>query len=239
MIALNSSNRRDSVKTSRPRRPVRDIPINTRHVTGHVSWRESEPVPYESPLERDFVLRQEFSLAVSSVLSQPCKIPFVTHSGRHAEYTPDYLVTYAVSDIALGWEPPPLLVEVKSKKDWQENWREWSPKWKAARRYAAEHGWRFKIMDEDRIRTSALDNIAFLKEYRDLDVEREDSDAIVADVRDRGAVKVDYVLAKHFPGLYRARGIAHIWHLIARRRLDCDAGGDLGEMTEVWVPHGR
>lgn len=239
MMALNSSNRRDGVKTSRPRRPVRDIPINTRHVTGHVSWRESQPIPYESPLERDFVLRQEFSLTVSSVLSQPCKIPFVTHSGRHEEYTPDYLVTYAVSDIALGWEPPPLLVEVKSKKDWQENWREWSPKWKAARRYAAEQGWRFKIMDEDRIRTSALDNIAFLKEYRDLDVEREDSDAIVADVRDRGAVKVDYVLATHFPGLYRARGIAHIWHLIARRRLDCDVGRDLGDMTEVWVPHGR
>ena len=236
---MSSSNRRDAVKNSRPRKSVRDIPINARHVTGHVSWRESEPVPYESPLERDFVLRQEFSLAVSSVLSQPCKIPFVTYSGRHAEYTPDYLVTYTVSDIALGWEPPPLLVEVKSKEDWQANWREWSPKWKAARRYAAERGWRFKIMDEDRIRTSALDNIAFLKEYRDLDVEREDSDSIVADVKELGAVKVDYVLAKHFPGLYRARGIAHVWHLIARRRLDCDVSRDLGEMTEVWVPHGH
>ena len=239
MIALNSSNRRDGGKTSRPTKSVRKIPINVRHVTGHVSWRETEPIPYESPLERDFVLRQEFSLAVSSVLSQPCKIPFVTHSGRHAEYTPDYLVTYTVADTALGWEPPPMLVEVKSKKDWQENWREWSPKWKAARRYAAEHGWRFKIMDEDRIRTSALKNIAFLKEYRDLDVDREDSDAIVADVRAKGAVKVDYVLAKHFPALYQARGIAHIWHLIARRRLDCDVGMDLNDMTEVWVPYGR
>lgn len=239
MMALNSSNRRDVGKTSRPKRPVRDIPINTRHVTGHVSWRESEPIPYESTLERDFVLRQEFSLAVSHVLSQPCKIPFVTHSGRRAEYTPDYLVTYAVSDIALGWEPPPLLVEVKSKEDWKKNWREWSPKWKAARRHAAEHGWRFKIMDEDRIRTSALINIAFLKEYRDLDVDREDSDAIVEDVKARGAVNVDYLLAKHFPGLYRARGIAHIWHLIARRRLDCDVGRDLSDLTEVWVPHGR
>eukprot|EP01030_Chromulinospumella_sphaerica_P000028 gene28-33_t len=90
-------------------------------------------------------------------------------------------------------------------------------------------------MDEDRIRTSALDNIVFLKEYRDLDVEREDSDSIVADVRELGAVRVDYVLAKHFPGLYRARGIAHVWHLIARRRLDCDVGRDLGELTEVWT----
>lgn len=238
MAAFNSSNRRVGGIGLRPKRSVRDIPINTRHVTGHVSWRESEPIPYESPLERDFVLRQEFSLGVSSVLSQPCKIPFVTHSGRNAVYTPDYLVTYTVSDLALGWEPPPLLVEVKCKEDWQENWRAWSPKWKAARRYAAEHGWRFKIMDEDRIRTPALDNIAFLKEYRDLDVDQEDSDAIVADVKALGAAKVDYVLAKHFPGLYRSRGIAHIWHLIARRRLDCDVGEQLGDMTEVWAPHG-
>ena len=238
-MAEISSIRRDGGRKPRPRRPVRDIPINARHVTGHVSWRETEPIPFESPLERDFVLRQEFSLAVSFVLSQPCQIPFVTHSGRHSEYTPDYLVTYTVADVALGWEPPPLLVEVKPKKDWQEKWREWSPKWKAARRYAAEHGWRFKVMDEDRIRTSALYNIAFLKEYRDLDVDREDSDSIVADVKALGAVKVDYVLAKHFPGLYRARGIAHIWHLIARRRLDFDIGGDLDDMTEVWVPHGR
>lgn len=239
MMAVNSLNRRDARITSRPRRPVRDIPINSRHVTGHVSWRESEPIPYESPLERDFVLRQEFSLVVSHVLSQPCCVPFVTHSGRRAEYTPDYLVSYAVSDIALGWEPPSLLVEVKSKTDWQKHWREWSPKWKAARRYAAEHGWRFTIMDEDRIRTPALANIAFLKEYRDLDVDHEDSDAIVEDVKAHSAVKVDYLLAKHFPGLYRARGIAHIWHLIARRRLDCDVGRELSDLTEVWVPHGR
>lgn len=239
MVATNSSIKRDERQSSLPIRPVRKIPVNTRHVTGHVSWRGTEPVPYESPLERDFVLRQEFSLGVSSVLSQPCKIPFVTHSGRQAEYTPDYLVTYTVSDAALGWEPPPLLVEVKSKEEWQENWRKWSPKWKAARRHAAEHGWRFKVMDEDRIRTPALSNISFLKEYRDLDVDREDSDAIVADVRALGSATVDYVLARHFPGLYRAQGIAHVWHLIARRRLDCDVGGELTDMTEVWVPYGR
>jgi hypothetical protein len=75
-----------------------------------------------------------------------------------------------------------------------------------------------------------------LTDYRDWDFEREDSDAIVADVRSRDAVVVDYILAKHFPGLYRPQGIAHIWHLIACRRLDCDVSEELGYMTEVWVP---
>ncbi|MDP4078523.1 TnsA endonuclease N-terminal domain-containing protein [Acidovorax sp. A1169] len=176
---------------------------------------------------------------MSSVLAQPCSIPFVTHSGRNETYTPDYLVTYAVADIAAGWEPSPLLVEVKSKEDWKLNWREWSPKWKAARRYAAEQGWRFKVMDETRIRTMSLDNIHFLMEYRDRDVPREESDVIVDDVRSLGIAKIDYVLAKHFPGLYRAEGVAHLWHLIATRRLDCDIGELLGDATEVWVPNGR
>jgi len=214
------------------------MPTNLRHVNGYVNWRGSDSISYTSLLQRDFILRHEFSLAVSSVLSQPCCVPFVARSGRCADYTPDYLVTYAASDSALEWEPAPLLVDIKAKADWQEHWREWLPKWKAARRYAAEHGWRFKIMNEDRIQSPAHGNIAFLKEYLDLDVDCEDSDAVVEDVRDRDVVTVDYLLARHFPGLYRAQGIAHIWHLIARRRLDCDVCGELGYLTEVWAPDG-
>lgn len=239
MKASVSSNKCDVVEISRPTRSVRKIPTNSRHVTGNVSWRGMGAIPFESPLERDFVLRQEFALSVSSVLSQPCTIPFVTHSGRKATYTPDYLVTYVVDDAAFGWEPPPLLVEVKCRQDWVRDWREWSPKWKAARRYSREQGWLFRIMDESRIRTTGLDNIGFLRKFRDLDVPREESDAIVADLRTLGSAKIDYLLAKHFPGLYRAEGIAHLWHLIAIRRLDADIGETLDDSTEVWVPHGR
>lgn len=236
MISENSC---DSPGNLRPQTPVRKIPTNRRHVTGYVSWREVDSVAFESPLERDFVLRQEFALSVSSVLSQPCEIPFTTRSGREEIYTPDYLVTYAVADIALGWEPSPLLVEVKPAAEWKENWREWSFKWKAARTYAAEHGWKFRIMDESRIRTAALENISFLKKYRDRDVSREESDLIVDDVRTLGSASVDYLLAKHFPGLYRAEGIAHLWHLLAVRRLDCDIFASLNDNTQVWVPYGR
>lgn len=236
-METNPLNKRDSRNARRPSSSVRKIPTNRRYVTGYVSWRGFGSVPFESPLERDFVQRQKFSLSVSSVLAQPCSIPFVTSSGRSETYTPDYLVTYAASDIASGWEPTPLLVEVKGKEDWQLNWREWSYKWKAARRYAAEQGWRFRIMDEARIRTLALENIVFLREYEDLDVSREESDAIVEDLRSLGIAKIDYLLAKHFPGLYRAEGIAHLWHLLAVRRLDCDICDLLGDSTEVWVPH--
>lgn len=222
-----------------PTQSVRKIPTNRRHVTGYVSWRGEDSIPFESPLERDFVYRQEFSLSVSSVLSQPCTVPFVTLSGRDEEYTPDYLVTYKVADAASGWEPKPLLVEVKPMEEWRLYWREWLPKWKAARRCAIENGWHFRIMDENRIRTTALDNINFLRRYRVLDVSREESAAIIEDLRSLGSTSAEYLLAKHFPGVYRAVGVAHIWHLLAIRQIECDISEPLGMHTDLWVPNGN
>lgn len=215
---------------------VRKIPTNRRHVTGFVSWRGVESIPFESPLERDFVLRQEFSLAVASVVSQPCEVPFVTISGRSETYTPDYLVQYIVGDTASGWECKPLLVEVKPRSEWSQHWREWAPKWKAARRYAQEHGWTFHIVDESRIRTLALENINFLRRYKTYEFDREDSEMVIGDLRQLGAVSIDYLLAKHFPALFRAEGIAHMWHLLATRKLECDICDELSLQTEVWVP---
>lgn len=85
-------------------RSIRTIPLNRRHVTGFVSWRGESSIPYESPLERDFVLRQEFSLGVASVVSQPCRIAYTDSDGREHHYTPDYLVIYTVRDEPAGKE---------------------------------------------------------------------------------------------------------------------------------------
>lgn len=97
-------------------RSVRKIPTNRRSVTGFVSWRAQRSIPYESTLERDFVLRQAFNLGVAVVVSQPCEVPFVTRSGAQSIATPDYLVYYKVRDDALGMELKPMLVEVKERK---------------------------------------------------------------------------------------------------------------------------
>jgi hypothetical protein len=216
---------------------VRKIPTNRRSVTGFVSWRGEESVPFESTLERDFVIRQEFNLTVSSVVSQPCEVPFVTRSGRKEIYTPDYLVNYKVLDDAIGMEFKPVLVEVKPSYEWKVHWREWLPKWIAARRYARENGWIFRVMDESRIRTRALSNIVFLRRYDDLEVCPHQSAAILDDLRELGAVSIDYMLAKHFRGSYRAQGIAHLWHLLATRQLECDICDPLNDDTTIWVPH--
>lgn len=219
-----------------PTSPVRTIPRSRRTVTGHYSWRRQHSIQYESTLERDFIARQEFSLAVADVVSQPCQIPFITPSGRASHYTPDFLVVYKADSAPLRFQRKPLLIEVKPETEWREHWRSWFPKWKAARRYAESQGWAFRIMDESRIRTQALANIQFLRRYRDHSFPAEEGDWIINNVREMGCATFDYLLAKHFQGMYAAEGVAHLWSLLASRRLDCDICLPLGSDTELWVP---
>lgn len=215
---------------------VRVIPRSRRSVTGYQTWRRRHSIQYESTLERDFIVRQEFDLSVAQVISQPCRISFTTPSGRASHYTPDFLVVFRTNSAPPSLQSKPLLIEVKPEADWRRHWREWLGKWKAARRYAESQGWRFRILDESRIRTQALSNIQFLRRYRDTAFPVEESDLIVQDVRGLGSATFDYLLAKHFQGIYAAEGVAHLWGLLAQRRLDCDICLPLGGSTEFWVP---
>ena len=65
-------------------------------------------------------------------------IPFVDARGQANEYIPDYLVYR-------GTEVRPQLVEVKPDDELREKARTWSSKWKAARRFAQDSGWDFRI----------------------------------------------------------------------------------------------
>ena len=220
-----------------PLTPVRKIPRSHRSVTGYFSFRREAQIQFESTLERDFLVRQEFDLVVADVISQPCRIPYRTDSGRSSHYTPDFLVRYRTNTSPLDWQRPSLLVEVKPAEAWKANWRSWSSKWKAARGYAIENGWIFRIYDESRIRTQALANIQFLQRYRHLDFAAADGDWVLQTLSELGAASVDYLVARHFQGLYRAEGLALLWHLLAIRRLECDICAPLCGQTELWVPH--
>lgn len=185
-------------------------------------------------LERDFLVRTEFSKEVLAIIPQPVSIPFVTN-GRRYTYTPDFLVYYRLGDRHFEDYPKPMLIEVKPEAHWRENWRAWLPKWKAAWRHAKEQGWMFHIHDESRIRDSALHNIQFLERYERMAFAPEESEWIVKSVREMGVAPVHYLLAKHSCANYRGQGISHLWHLIATRRLECDIRMPLNDYLEVWA----
>jgi len=193
-------------------------------------------IAFESTLERDFLIRTEFCLSVLDVIPQPTEIPFAAANGQTYTYTPDFLVYYRLGNRAYGNYPRPVLVEVKPEAEWRKHWRDWLPKWKAAWRYAREQGWEFHICDESRIRDKAFENIRFLERYKRMQFSVEESQWVLETVRQMGSVTMDYLLSRHFMGLYRAQGIAHLWYLLASRRLDCDISRPLNEFTELWIP---
>lgn len=215
---------------------TRKINPTRRSVSGLYPFRSDVSVPYESTLERDFLIRTEFFLDVLDVIAQPAQIPFVAENGSKYTYTPDFLVYYRLGNRSYDEYPKPLLVEVKPEAAWRENWRAWLPKWKTARRYAQEQGWRFHVHDESRIRDKVFDNVHFLEQYKRMQFAPEESRSVIDSVQQMGSAPIHYLLARHFMGLYRSQGIAHLWHLIATRRLDCDISNGLNELSEVWIP---
>lgn len=169
------------------------------------------------------------------IIPQPATIPFTAKNGRLYTYTPDFLVYYRLGDQSYDDYPKPVLIEVKPHAEWKQHWREWLPKWKAARRYAKEQGWVFRIRDEFRIRDQAFENIRFLERYKRMDFAAVETSKILQTIHETGSATVDYLLAMHFMGLYRGQGIAHIWNLLATRQIECDITRPLNEFTEVWV----
>ena len=214
---------------------VRKFKGNHRSVTGFISYH-GEPLAYESTLERDFLLYHAFLPNVLDIVPQPISIPF-TKNGRTYEYTPDFFVQ--IKNDNPGRElcgAKSMLVEVKPKEEWQANWRDWSDKWKAAIAYCEEHGFRFSIYDEDRIRHYGLDNVNFLSTYKNIRVERAEVKAVLDQIWMRGHTTVEVLLELFFKGdIYRPRGKQLLWHLMANKMIGFDLWEDVrSEKLGVW-----
>lgn len=228
-----NGNKCDSIPVQQTRR----IGPTRRSVSGIYMFRRETPIPFESTLERDFLIRAEFTWDVLDVTPQPVGIPFIDAQGRSNIYTPDFLVHYRLGDLSYNEYPKPLLVEVKPAAAWRDNWRIWASKWKAARCFARSQGWQFRIHDESRIRDQVYQNIRFLERFQRMEFVTEESRWIIANLREMGSAPFHYLLSRHFMGAYRANGIAHIWHLLASRQIECDMNRPLGNHTDLWVPN--
>lgn len=216
-------------------RQTRRIGPARRSVSGVYVFRREVSIPFESTLERDFLIRAEFMSDVLAVTAQPVRIPFIDPQGRSRVYTPDFLVHYRLGNRSYEDYPRPLLVEVKPAKAWSANWRAWAGKWKAARQFAHVQGWQFRIYDETRIRDQTLQNIRFLERYQRMEFAEEETRWILDNLQKIGATPFHYLLSRHFMGAYRVNGVAHIWHLLASRKIECDMSRPLSDQTELWV----
>lgn len=210
---------------------VREIKPTRMSVSGKYMYKGTS-IPYESTLERDFLIVQGFLEEVKSIVPQPICIQF-EKNGRTYPYTPDFFIEY--ENFA---NRKNMIVEVKPETLWRENWRDWSNKWKAMKRYCKDNDMLFHIFDESRIRNTALANINFLANFKNTHIEQEDIEAVLNQVTLMGVTTIDYLLTRFYSGkLLRNHGLRVIYHLLYKQRLKFDLFSDLSEQSEVWVDY--
>lgn len=215
------------MRTEQTFKQVRKIKPTRFSVSGFLPFKESISIPYESTLERDFLLYFTYLPTVEEIIAQPARILFVKN-GMIYPYTPDYLIRF-------NDERPSLLVEVKPKSKWQTHWKEWKEKWKAAMTFAKQSGCIFHIYDEDKIRHLVLFNINAVQRYKRLQCDLEDIEVVLNQVKLHGSITIDFLLSRLFTGsLYRVKGLQIIYHLLATKQLTCNWFEPLSEFTEVW-----
>lgn len=194
--------------------PARIIGKNSRAVTGEMPGVGA----YESTLERDFMEVLRFDREVIRISPQPVVIKFLDSTGRSGEYFPDGLIEFSIE---LG--QCPILYEVKHRQDFRDNWRQLIPKFRAAKLYCADRGWRFEVFTEREIRTPYLKNVRFLFPYRERHFPEPIIDWVLQTLSDLAEADPDLLLCALCKDKgNRAELIPVIWHLVANGAIDCD-----------------
>jgi hypothetical protein len=180
---------------------------------------------HESALERDFVTLTSFLDSGALITAQPITIAF-RDGAKMRRYTPDFLVRFSVG----GSE----LVEVKYRTDLHRNWERLKPAFAAARVWAHEQGARFRIATERGIRGSLLQNAKRLLPLREVAIDLEAAEQVLAVARSLEAPTFGSVLAA-LP-VKRQAALATLWRLIARGALRADLSSPITFDTTVLPP---
>lgn len=211
---------------------VRKIGINCRSMTGRHGFSGQQ---FESALERDLLDLFAFDLNVDHCEAQPVTIFYEGSDGQIRPYRPDVLVCYR-RDVLPGRDMPPLLVEVKYRDEYRGRFHELKQRFRAARRYARERGWQFRVLTEREIRTPYLENARFLRPYRDAQTDHVREDRILsyfATCPESTPHRVVNALGEN--DLERARLLAVLWKLLAEFRVGVDLMNPMGMDTPIWV----
>lgn len=212
----------------------REIGITKSSVSGLFPFRD-ESIPFESYLEKDFLIRLESYKSVLRVESQPFTLEYELN-GQIRSYTPDFLVWFR----NYPWPfSPPHLIEVKPNKFIHKQLSDPinRAKYKAAFRFCKSQGFIFHFQDEYRIKDQRWRNAKFLQRFNRLELDTSVSNWLVESMESMKSTTVHHLLAKHFISRSRqALGLSHIWHLVASRQLECNMDRALDEMTEIWLP---
>lgn len=222
---------KDFVVTDFPIKPVRQVPKNYLSVTGAFpSRKSSEPLAYESTLERDLYQLLDFDDYVTHITAQPITIEYTSPELGVGTYTPDSYVHYHKDS---GQKP--MLIEVKYRRDLKKIWPQERYKYKAAIKYAKQRGWRFKILTEIEIRSDYLENAKYLTNYIHLQVDQRKALKMISLCEQVGVTSPNEVLnAMCHSKIERAELLPILWHLVSTGSIHADLSHRLTMKSEIW-----
>ena len=198
---------------------VRKIGINCRSMTGREGYSSQQ---FESALERDLLDLLAFDLNVDHCEAQPLRLHYVGDNGEQRPYTPDILIHYR-RDISPAKDMLHVLAEVKYREEYREKYHELKQRFRAARRYAKERGWRFCVFTEREIRTPYLGNARLLRPYRDHAPDPLREHALIERLASLKVTTPSELLQVFAADtVERARYLAVLWKLVSEFRIQTD-----------------
>lgn len=209
----------------------RKIPPNTRSVTGRrYSGKNERLLDVESGLEARMLALLEFDPQYAGYKTQ-LPIDYVRADGRVQNAWPDFLAYFADE------HRQPELIEVKYRSDIRKDWATLKPRFRAARRYALDHGWKYRIWTEKELRIPYTANAIWLLPYR----RRRPSDADLQLLLDQLAVlnsSTPTSLLKRCTSDLARTGelIPALWHLVATFRILADLNVPINMESTIWMP---
>jgi len=214
---------------------VRQIPPNRRSVTGLFPSHKSDAmVPFESALERDLAATLEFTEEVAQYKAQPVELRYRSLTGRLVRGYPDFLVTF---HDGIG---PPMLCDVKYREELFRLWPKLKPRFKAARAYARERGWTYRIKTEVEIRTPFLTNARFLLPYTRCTPDPIHAEMLGDAIRSLKAATPRTLLEACCRDPWnQSELVPTMWSLVGRRNIAMDLHVPLTMNSRIWYPVNR
>lgn len=219
--------------------PVRKIPKNYLSVTGGFSSQKNgRSLGCESVLENEQMILLEFDDSVEGFEEQPVRIPYSVEGKKRKPYVPDIFIKYF--PYPDGKRHRPVLGEVKHTSDLEKNKAKYAPKFAAAKLFAEERGWEWRIFTEKHIRTPLLDNLKFLREYHRAEPDKFLIQEIMSYMQGvRGSVTVEALFQNFCPTEERTLLIAPaLWYLLAAKRIVTNLNKLLDTQSKLSLPKG-
>ncbi len=144
---------------------VRTIPLKASSYRGEIittklCLREENSIisfPYESGLERDFLINLDHDRYCCDIVPQPAKVPWTDKDGKERVAYPDCWAAFITGkQVLFQVKPFERLQELEKDEDWRLEKT-------AIGRYCQDRGWELKIVDERHIRTPRFNNIMLFR----------------------------------------------------------------------------